>query len=56
MRENTDLKYSEYGHFLRSVYDRYFSKKSINNVGDLFENNGRMKILEDLKANYDLDD
>lgn len=38
------------------ICNHYFSKKVISHIGDLFENNKIMKLWEDLKAKYDLDD
>ena len=39
-----------------TIYNHCFSKKTINHIGDLFENNSRIKNWEDLKAKHDLDD
>ena len=39
-----------------TIYNCYFSQKNLNHIGDLFENNGKMKSWEDLRAKLGLDD
>ena len=39
-----------------TLYHRYFSHKNINHIGALFENNNKMRSLEDLRAKLGLDD
>ena len=34
----------------------YFSKKNLNHISHLFENNGKMRNWEDLRAKFDLDE
>ena len=34
----------------------YFSKKNLNHISDLSENNGKMRNWEDLRAKFDLDE
>ena len=39
-----------------TIYYCYFSQKNLNHIGDLFENNGKMRSWEDLIAKLSLDD
>ena len=34
----------------------FFSKKKLNHIGDLFENNVKIRSQEDLRSKLDLDD
>ena len=39
-----------------TIYNCYFSDKNLNQIGDLFENDGKMRSWEDLRAKLGLDD
>ena len=39
-----------------TIYYCCFSQKKINHINDLFENNGKTRIWEDLRGKLDLDD
>ena len=39
-----------------TIYHCYFSQKNLNHIGDLFENNGKMRSWEDLRAKLGSDD
>ena len=38
------------------MYNCHFSKKNLNHIDELFENNGKMRSWEDLRAKLGLDD
>ena len=40
----------------KTICNRYFSQINLNHIGNLFENNGNMRSLEDLRAKLDFDD
>ena len=49
--------YNEYIKFdNNTIYTCYFSHKNLNQIGGLFENNGKMRSWEDLRAKLGLDD
>ena len=39
-----------------TIYNCYFSQKDLNHIGDLFENNGKMRSWEDMRTKLGLDD
>ena len=39
-----------------TIFNRYFSQKTLNHISDLLENNGKMRSWKDLRAKLDLDD
>ena len=39
-----------------TIYNCYFSQKNLNHIGDLFENNGKIRSWEHLRAKLGLDD
>ena len=39
-----------------TTYHCYFSQKNLNHIGDLFENNNKMRSWEDLRAKLGLDE
>ena len=39
-----------------TIYNCYFSYKNLHQIGDLFENNVKMRSWEDLRAKLGLDD
>ena len=39
-----------------TIYYCYFSQKNLTHIGDLFENNGKMRSCEDLRAKLGLGD
>ena len=51
------IRYNEYIKINNNtIYYCYFSQKILNHIGDLFENNVKMRSWEDLKAKLGLDD
>ena len=41
---------------INKIQNCYFSQKNLIHIGDLFENNGKMRSWEDLKAKLGFDD
>ena len=35
-----------------TIYNYYFSQKKVSHIGDLFENNGKIRCWEDLRAKF----
>lgn len=40
----------------KTICNCYFSQINLNHIGNLFENNGNMRSLKDLRAKLDFDD